>query len=100
MMSPRENQKAYQAALTWVTQQVEAAKRQGLTLDYLGGWHTFKPDKKALEKAWRVLYGIPDSMTRFLTSSQRQWEQVLLRWVRSRSRAYCTRSSISNLPLR
>jgi hypothetical protein len=40
----------------------------------------FKPDKKAPENAWRVLYGIPDSMTRLLTPPQWQWEMVILRW--------------------
>jgi hypothetical protein len=82
MISPRENHEAYQAALAWVGRQVEEAERQGLTLDYLGGWHRSKPDKKALEHAWRVLYSIPDSMTHLLTCPQEQWEQVLLRWVR------------------
>jgi hypothetical protein len=82
MICPRENQAEYQAALAWVSRQVEAAKRQGLTLDYLGGWQTFKPNEKALEKAWRVLYGIPDFMTQLLTGPQEQWEQVLLRWLR------------------
>jgi hypothetical protein len=53
-----------------------------LTLDYLGGWHTFKPDRKALERAWRVLYNVPDSMIDLFTCSQQQWEQVVLRWVR------------------
>jgi hypothetical protein len=82
MISPRENQEDYQAALAWVGEQIEAAERQGLTLDYLGGWHTFKPDKHALEKAWRALWGIPDSMTRLLTSPPMQWEQVILIWIR------------------
>jgi hypothetical protein len=45
MISPRENHEAYQAALAWVVRQVEEAERQGLTRDYLGGWHRFKPDK-------------------------------------------------------
>jgi hypothetical protein len=44
MISPRENHEEYQAALAWVGRQVEEAERQGLTLDYLGGWHRFKPD--------------------------------------------------------
>jgi hypothetical protein len=82
MISPRENHEEYQAALAWVGRQVEEAERQGLTLDYLGGWHRFKPDKQALEHAWRVLHSIPDSMTHLLTSPQEQWEQVLLSWVR------------------
>jgi hypothetical protein len=82
MISPRENHEEYQAALAWVGRQVEEAKRQGLTLDYLGGWHQFKPDKQALEHAWRVLHSIPDSMTHLLTCPQEQWEQVLLSWVR------------------
>jgi len=78
------NSEAYNAALAWVEAQVREMERQGLTLDYLGGWHTFKPDRKALEQAWRVLYGIPDSMTDLLTPPQWQWEQVLLRWLRHR----------------
>ena len=82
MISPRENHEEYQAALAWVGRQVEEAERQGLTPDYVGGWHRFKPNKKALERAWRVLYGISDSMTHLLTCPQEQWEQVLLRWVR------------------
>ena len=82
MISPRENHEEYQAALAWVGRQVEEAERQGLTLDYLGGWHRFKPDKQALEHAWRVLHSIPDSMTHLLTCPQEQWEQVLLSWVR------------------
>ena len=82
MISPRENHEDYQAALAWVGQQVEEAERQGLTLDYLGGWHTFQPDQKVLERAWRVLYGIPDSMTDLLTGPQEQREQVLLSWLR------------------
>jgi hypothetical protein len=82
MISPREDHEAYQAALAWVTRQVEEAERQGLTLDYLGGWHMFQPDQKVLERAWRVLYGIPDSMTDLLTCPQEQWEQVLLSWLR------------------
>jgi hypothetical protein len=82
MVSPRENDEEYQAALAWVGRQVEEAERQGLTLDYLGGWHRFKPDKQALEHAWQVLSGIPDSMTPLLTPPAWQWEQVLLRWLR------------------
>jgi hypothetical protein len=82
MIRPEEQQEAYQAALAWVGEQVKAAERRGLTLDYLGGWHTFRPDRKTLEEAWRVLYGIPETMTRLLTSPQWQWEQVLLRWLR------------------
>jgi hypothetical protein len=82
MTSPKEHQEAHQAVLAWVSRQVEAAERQGLTLDYLGSWHTFQPDRKNLEHAWRVLYGIPDSMTHLLTPPAWQWEQVLLRWLR------------------
>jgi hypothetical protein len=82
MLSPKEHHEAYQAALAWVTGQVEEAERQGLTLDYLGGWHTFQPDQKVLERAWRVLYSIPDSMIDLLTCPQEQWEQVLLSWLR------------------
>ncbi|MDQ3829303.1 MAG: hypothetical protein M3361_08345 [Candidatus Tectomicrobia bacterium] len=74
----------YQRALAWVGDQIALAERQGLTLNYLGGWHRFNPDQKALEQAWRALYGIPDSMTHLLTSAQEQWEQVLLRWLRHR----------------
>lgn len=81
MISPRENQEAYQAALAWVARQVEAAERQGLTLDYLGGSQTFQPDQKDLERAWRVLVGIPE-MTHLLTPPAWQWEQVLLRSLR------------------
>jgi hypothetical protein len=65
-----------------IARQVEAGERQGLTLDDLGGWQTFQPDKNALEQTWRVLYGIPDSMTPPLTPPAWQWEQVLLRWLR------------------
>jgi hypothetical protein len=72
MISPKEHQEAYQTVLAWVTRQVEAAERQGLTLDYLGGWHTFQPDRKDLEHAWRVLYSIPDSMTHLLTCGSRK----------------------------
>jgi hypothetical protein len=82
VISPRENHEEYQAALAWVGRQVEEAECQGLTLDYLGGWHRFKPDKQVLERAWRVLYSIPDSMTHLLTPPQGQWEQVLLSWLR------------------
>jgi hypothetical protein len=67
-----------------VGEQVKEAERQGLTLDYMGGWHTYKPNPKMLERAWRVwrvLYGIPDSMTYLLTSPQEQWEQVILVWL-------------------
>jgi hypothetical protein len=37
MIRRNENHEAYPGALAWVTRQVEAAERQGLTLDYLGG---------------------------------------------------------------
>ena len=84
MISPREHQQNYQRALAWVGEQITAAERQGLTLDYLGGWDTYKPDPKTLERAWRVLYGIPDSMTHLLTCPQAQWEQVLLTWLQHR----------------
>jgi hypothetical protein len=84
MISPHENQENYQRALAWIGEQITAAERQGLTLEYLGGWHTYKPDPKTLERAWRVLYGIPDAMTHLLISPQEQWEQVLLRWLRHR----------------
>ena len=84
MVSPQESQEAYQAALAWVTRQGEEAQRQGLTLDHLGSWHTFQPHQKVLARAWRVLYGIPDSMTSLLTSPEEQWEQVLLAWLRHR----------------
>jgi hypothetical protein len=84
MISPQEHQENYQRALAWVGQQITEAERQGLTLGYLGGWHTYKPDPKTLERAWRVLYGIPDSMIHLLTCPQMQWEQVLLRWLRHR----------------
>jgi hypothetical protein len=63
-----------------VGEQITAAEGQGLTLDYLGGWHRFTPDKKALEGAWRVLYGIPDSMTHLLTSPEMQWALVIWQW--------------------
>jgi hypothetical protein len=82
MIRPEEKQEVYQAALVWVRQQIEGAERQGLTLDYLGGWHLFQPDRHALEHAWRVLYDIPDTMTYLLTPPQGPWEQVLLRWLR------------------
>jgi hypothetical protein len=84
MISPKEHHEDYQAALIWVTRQVEAAERQGLTLDCLGGWHRFTPDKKALEKAWRAQYSIPGFMTQLLTCPQEQWEQVVVRWLRHR----------------
>jgi hypothetical protein len=82
MMDPRETREDYQRALVWIGEQITAAERQGLTLEYLGGWQTYKPNSKTLERAWRVLYGIPDSMTHLLTSPQEQWEQVLWRWLR------------------
>jgi hypothetical protein len=82
MIDPRENQEVYQRALAWVGEQITAAERQGLTLDYLGGWHTYKPDLKTLERAWRVLYGIPNSMTHLLTSPEMQWALVILQWER------------------
>lgn len=84
MIDPRENREDYQRALAWVGEQITAAERQGLTLEELdkGGWYVFKADKRALEKAWRVLYGIPTTMIDLLTSPQEQWEQVLLRWLR------------------
>jgi hypothetical protein len=84
MISPQENQEVYQRALAWVGEQMAVAERQGLTLEYLGGGHTYKPNPKTLERAWRALYGIPDAMTHLLTSPQEQWEQVLLRWLRHR----------------
>ena len=70
MIDPRESREDYQRALAWVGEQIKAAERQGLTLEYLGGWHRFKPDKKTLERAWRILYGIPDSMTYLRTCPQ------------------------------
>jgi hypothetical protein len=79
MIDPREDHEHYQRALAWVGEQITAAERQGLTLDYRGGWHTFMPNRKVLERVWRVLYGIPDTMIRLLTSPQERWEQVLLR---------------------
>lgn len=82
MISPQEHQENYQRALTWVGPQIAEAERQGLTLDYLSGRHTYKPDPKTLERAWRVLYDIPDSLIYLLTSPQEQWAQVLLAWLR------------------
>jgi hypothetical protein len=82
MIDPREDREDYQRALVWVGEQIAVAERQDLTLNYLGGWHTYKPNPKILERAWRALYGIPDSMTYLLTSPQEQWEQVVLRWLR------------------
>lgn len=82
MIDPREHREDDQRALAWVGEQITAAERQGLTLEYLGGWQTFQPDQKVLERAWRVLYGIPDAMTHLLTCPQEQWEQVLLSWLR------------------
>jgi hypothetical protein len=35
MIYPRETQEEYQRALAWVGEQIAAAERQGLTLDYL-----------------------------------------------------------------
>jgi hypothetical protein len=84
MIDPRENREDYQRALAWVGEQITAAERQGLTLEYLGGWHTYKPNPKTLERAWRVLYSLPDAITYLLTCPQQQWEQVLLRWLRHR----------------
>jgi hypothetical protein len=84
MISPQEHQEAYQRALAWVGEQITEAERQGLTLEYLGGWQTYKPNPKMLERAWRALYGIPDAMTHLLTSPQEQWEQVVLRWIQHR----------------
>lgn len=84
MISPQEHHEAYQRALAWVGEQIKEAERQRLTLNYLGGWHTFKPDPKMLERAWRVLYGIPDSMTHLLTSPEMQWALVIWRWERHR----------------
>jgi hypothetical protein len=81
MISPQEHQETSQRALAWVGEQIKEAERQGLTLEDLGGWHRFKPDPKTLERAWRVLYGIPDAMAHLLTCPQAQWEQVLLRWL-------------------
>jgi hypothetical protein len=59
-----------------------SSEAAGIDTGLFGGWQTFKPNKKALEKAWRVLYSIPESMTQLLTGPQEQWEQVLLRWLR------------------
>ena len=84
MTDPREHREDYQRALAWVGEQITAAARQGLTLDYLGGWNRYQPDPKTLERAWRVLYGIPDSMTYLLTSPELQWALVILRWERHR----------------
>jgi hypothetical protein len=81
MIDPREIRQDYQRALAWVGEQITAAERQGLTLDYLGGWDRYQPYPKTLERAWRVLYGIPDSMTDLLTPAQEQWEQVVLVWL-------------------
>jgi hypothetical protein len=69
MIDARETQENYQRALAWGGEQLTAAERQGLTLDYRGGWHAYKPHPKTLERAWRVLYGIPDSMTHAHLSS-------------------------------
>jgi hypothetical protein len=74
MLSPKENQEDHQRALAWVGQQITAAERQGLMLDYRGGWQTYQPNLKTLERAWRVLYGTLDSMTHLLTCPQEQWE--------------------------
>jgi hypothetical protein len=84
MIDPREHRDDYQRALAWVGEQITEAERQGLTLEYLGGWQTYKPNPKMLERAWRALYGIPDAMTHLLTSPQEQWEQVVLRWIQHR----------------
>jgi hypothetical protein len=84
MIDPRENREDYQRALAWVGEQISEAARQGLTLDYLGGWHRFQANPKTLERAWRVLYGIPDSMTDLLTSPEMQWALVIWRWEQHR----------------
>jgi hypothetical protein len=68
MMDPRETREDYRRALVWIGEQITAAERQGLTLEYLGGWQTCKLNSTTLERARRVLYGIPDSMTHLLTS--------------------------------
>jgi hypothetical protein len=68
MRDPRETREDYRRALVWIGEQITAAERQGLTLEYLGGWQTYQPNSKTLERARRVLYGIPDSMTHLLTS--------------------------------
>ena len=83
VIAPREHQADDQQALAWVGEPITAAP-QGMTLDYVGGWHTFNPNQNALERAWRVLYDIPDSMIYLLTSPQEQWVQVLMRWERHR----------------
>ncbi len=82
MINPREHQEDYHKALAGVGKQLTEAERQGLTIEYLGGLHRFAPNRKALERAWRVLYGIPDSMTDLLTSPEMQWALVILRWER------------------
>ena len=87
MISPKEHQEAYQRVLAWVGEQIQAAERQGLTLNALGGWHMYKPDPKTLERAWRILYDIPDTMIYLLTSPQQQWEQVVLVWLQHRGPA-------------
>jgi hypothetical protein len=51
MIDPREDREDYQRALAWVGEQIIAAEQQGLTLDYRGGWHTYKPNPKTLEHA-------------------------------------------------
>jgi hypothetical protein len=82
MLCPQEHHEDYQRALAWVGEQVEEAEWQGLTLDYVGGWHTFKPPRKALEQAWRVLYGVPKTITHLMTSPQWPWAEVVLVWLR------------------
>jgi hypothetical protein len=52
MIRPKEHQENYQRALAWVGEQITAAEQQGLTRDYVGGWDRFKPNTKALERAW------------------------------------------------
>ncbi len=44
MIDPREDREDYQRVLAWVGEQIAVAERQGLTLNYLGGWHTYKPN--------------------------------------------------------
>jgi hypothetical protein len=54
-----------------------------LTLEDLdrGGGHVFKPDTRALERAWRVLSGTPKRMTDLFTRPDMQWSQVVLQWL-------------------
>jgi hypothetical protein len=51
LISPWERQENYQRALAWVGEQITAAERQGLTLEYLSGWHKSRLPAKFLRSS-------------------------------------------------